>query len=798
MKKNLYKKIIDECSAYPSIERIILYLNNEPLTDPYIIERINYAKEKVPWASVHILTNGSLLTENLTDKLINSKLDWIGISFHGIKKETIETAMGINYKIALNRILNFIDKAKEKRDVKDFIMVTFLRHKHLTMEEKDETMKFWQNRDIERISYFDGPISRAGNVMSLPQVRHKNIEGCTTIWANEMIHIVENGDIVLCCMDWKREIILGNVKNQSIYTIWNSDSYSEIRDKRDGKTASGANFICKRCEAAIPQKILKNSPGVLNKDKKPDILLLICPTWGVNMPPLGISYLYSYLLRNGYKTIIYDINMEMFSETSYKNLWMMQNYRVWNNGTLFENNIIALFGEKIDFYVDKILSQDTRIIGFSVNAGNLLFSIELAKRIKEKDRNKIIIFGGPHSKWFKTDINYLEKYKDVYRGFSPGLVDIFVIGEGEKPLLKILDCFKNNAKINNIPNTILFKNNKYIFSGEENFIENLDNLPFPDFNWTDLIKYINLKLPILMSRGCIRQCAFCNDTFVSAKYRCRSAENVLEEIKLRLDKNKVNNFEFCDLMLNSNSTELDKMCELIIKEKIDIHWAGQAAIKKDMNQELLIKMKRAGCTAVTYGIESFSNRVLASMKKPYIYDDIERILRETKEADIPAYINIITGFPGEGEEEFNETAEGIKECSKYIRGISSLAPCLITLGSFLQLNLENYGIVFPNVDGYFTWYSKDGNNYGLRKKRAKTILSIVSRLNLPVGVVNLYDEQNDFKLNSLERKIENLEPKRDRHNIFKLSILSFLFSYTFFYITYFWLFKKLKRRSLLG
>lgn len=251
MDEILFRRIIDETSQHSEVERIILYLNNEPLTDPYLIERITYAKEKVPWASVHILTNGSLLTEELVDKLINSKLDWVGISLHGMKKETIEKTMGIDYDLTVRRVLNFVEKARVKRNIKDFIMITFLRHKYLTLEEKEDVIKFWHNQGIERISYFDGPISRAGNVKGLPRVRHNKIHGCNSIWANEMVHIVEGGDVILCCMDWKRDIILGNIRKNSIYEIWNSEQYHCVRDKRDGKIDSKDDFICKSCEAAV-------------------------------------------------------------------------------------------------------------------------------------------------------------------------------------------------------------------------------------------------------------------------------------------------------------------------------------------------------------------------------------------------------------------------------------------------------------------------------------------------------------------------------------------------------------------
>ena len=251
MDRGLFHKIIDECSEYENIERIILYLNNEPLTDPHLVERINYAKEKVPWASVHILSNGSLLTDDLSDNLVNSRLDWIGFSIHGVTKKTFEAAMGLDYDSTFQRVLRFIDRAKEKRNSKDFIMITFLRHAYLTLEEKEAAIKFWSDKGIERISYFDGPISRAGNVKNLPKVRHRKTQGCSTIWATEMIHIVENGDVVFCCMDWRREVVLGNINKQDIHEVWNSQLYDVMRDRRDGRRESGESFICKRCEAAI-------------------------------------------------------------------------------------------------------------------------------------------------------------------------------------------------------------------------------------------------------------------------------------------------------------------------------------------------------------------------------------------------------------------------------------------------------------------------------------------------------------------------------------------------------------------
>jgi len=245
-----YKKIIDEASNH-DVERILLYLMNEPLMDKDIVSKINYAKEKNPKAIVHIVSNSSLLNEKLSMDLINSKLDYIEFSVLAHRKETYKKTMNLNFDKTMKEILDFIKIARMQNKGDDYIHIKITRTPGLlSNEEKDEMINFWRNVGIKNINYFDMPTNRAGNVSFLPKVKHNSVKGCESIWANEMIHILYNGDVILCCMDWKREIVLGNVKKESIYQIWNGEKYKKIRKMVNGKIESPPNFICKRCEAA--------------------------------------------------------------------------------------------------------------------------------------------------------------------------------------------------------------------------------------------------------------------------------------------------------------------------------------------------------------------------------------------------------------------------------------------------------------------------------------------------------------------------------------------------------------------
>ena len=245
-----YKKIIDEASNY-DIKRILLYLMNEPLMDKGIVSKVNYAKEKNPKAIVHIVSNGSLLNKKLIKDLINSKLDYIEFSVLANRKETYRETMHLDFDKTTKEILNFIKMARTQSKGEDYININITRTPGLLSdEEKDKMINFWRNAGIKNINYFDMPTSRAGNVPFLPKIKKNSVHGCNSIWANDMIHILYNGDVILCCMDWKREVVLGNIKTQSIYDVWNGEKYNRARKMRDGIIESPSNFICKRCEAA--------------------------------------------------------------------------------------------------------------------------------------------------------------------------------------------------------------------------------------------------------------------------------------------------------------------------------------------------------------------------------------------------------------------------------------------------------------------------------------------------------------------------------------------------------------------
>lgn len=250
MSDELFAKITDECSKYPHIERIMPYLMNEPLTDNKIAERINLIKKKNPNAWVHFLSNGALLDSKTSDKILNSSINQICFSVYGVNPKTYNKVMGLDMEKVIDNILNFVEKAKQAGKFKQYVMITFFKWEGLAEKEAQAAVEFWQSHGITEISVFDGPISRAGNVKNIKGPKKQKIKGCNSIWCDDMMHILYNGDVVLCCMDWRRTTVVGNVFKSSLYDIWHSAKYRTLREKVMGLVPSEEAFLCKSCESS--------------------------------------------------------------------------------------------------------------------------------------------------------------------------------------------------------------------------------------------------------------------------------------------------------------------------------------------------------------------------------------------------------------------------------------------------------------------------------------------------------------------------------------------------------------------
>ncbi|MCZ7586953.1 MAG: radical SAM protein [Deltaproteobacteria bacterium] len=256
MSDDLYARLVDEVKTFPKLERVLLYLMNEPLLDKKLPKRIEMMRRAAPQTEIYIITNGILLDEDLGERLIDSGLSWLGISIHAIDDATYKAVTGrADFDKIRPRLERFMERALAARG-ENFVQVNITKMRpHVTDEEFERAAAHWRSVGVSRVDLDDGYISRAGNVpvFGHERVRTLRTSGCQTIWAYRMAHVLFNGDVVPCCMDWRRKVKFGNVLEAGgLLNVWRGAGREGFLDKLGSGDELPPDFLCVSCEDAIP------------------------------------------------------------------------------------------------------------------------------------------------------------------------------------------------------------------------------------------------------------------------------------------------------------------------------------------------------------------------------------------------------------------------------------------------------------------------------------------------------------------------------------------------------------------
>lgn len=445
------------------------------------------------------------------------------------------------------------------------------------------------------------------------------------------------------------------------------------------------------------------------------VALVICPQSNPDKPPLSLAYLAAYLLERHIEVICFDFNIDLYfrSNSEGKNLWNSTMDIVWTNESRY-NSMNLVDDSVIQSWVEEIEQAAPQIIGFSLLSTNIYSTLKLAKRIKVRNNKVKVIFGGP----------------EVYRVYGCDNHEIFdyadalILGEGEESLYKAV-LYMSNGKIEPDEGIIIRKDNTLLGSDKSNLIYTIDDIPFPYYEGFTLHKYKEKgqQLPLIFSRGCVGKCAFCFERVYWKKFRCRSADNVIEEVKEIRKRYGIWCFALNDSLMNGNMQFLSEFCDRVISEDIKVEWWGMARINNQMTEQFLAKMVRAGCRQIAYGIESGSQKVLNLMRKGYNVSIIDEILRNTCKVGIKPGISLMLGFPGEEEEDFQQTCELIKRNGQYL-SYANISTLGIEPLTDIYKDRIKMGIDFKNS---VNWETEDRrNNYQIRMERARKLSEVVS------------------------------------------------------------------------
>jgi radical SAM superfamily enzyme YgiQ (UPF0313 family) len=285
------------------------------------------------------------------------------------------------------------------------------------------------------------------------------------------------------------------------------------------------------------------------------------------------------------------------------------------------------------------------IVAISSTSQDYAQAIKIARSMKQKNRNTVMVLGGHH-------ITYLPE--TLTEDF-----DIGVRGEGEQTFLDLISYFQKNGfvlipeKLKKIPG-VIFRENGNLMATEKRPLLDLDALPHPDRK-SGGAQYI------FTSRGCPFKCSFCSSSAFWEKTRFFSANYVVEEIEQLLQQFPgMKQVPIWDDLFIADKKRLMKIIDLAeakgINKKVNFSFSVRANLVDD---EMCIALKRLNVVGVAFGAESGSDRILKLMNKGAAVQQNQKALDLLQTYGIPVMCSFIVGWPTETEEEMCKTFEFI-------------------------------------------------------------------------------------------------------------------------------------------
>lgn len=403
-------------------------------------------------------------------------------------------------------------------------------------------------------------------------------------------------------------------------------------------------------------------------------IVLIYPRFPIEFKlniPIGLLHLGTYLKNNGFEVRIVDCTVQ----PRYKEI------------------------------IEKEI-RDATCIGISLMTAQIPHAREISRFIKGDLRCKaLLIFGGVHPTLYPK--------KTIQEEF----IDYVVVGEGELPLLSILNTVKKNdaGAINNISGLVyLDKNGSVCMNSCQ---EAFDYAQMPPFDYSLLDKKIldaykeeGNYFPLLTSRGCPYRCAFCiNVVTKNIKWRGFDAERAVFEIE-RLVGMGFRKIWFWDENFFVNKKRLLDMIDLLSQKNISFegYVAGRADYISDgyLNADLLNRIKNCGFVRMGFGFESGSQRILDYLQKDITTEQIVNASLKCSQAGIRVSASFMIGVPAETKADIRKTVEIIGKISQVCQRFGVNGPQFYRPypGSKLYQDCLKAGWIEPNT--FAEWSSR--------------------------------------------------------------------------------------------
>jgi hypothetical protein len=427
-----------------------------------------------------------------------------------------------------------------------------------------------------------------------------------------------------------------------------------------------------------------DKPEAMNEPENRDILLILPPCIGHphRFDSLGVAYLVAALRRAGLAAgsvnlsrLFYQLDRDLYhwtyDQTSLESLYPKG---VWGDDPAYLERLLRGRPDRLtlarlagfaDLAAEKIRAAAPRVVGMSVLQSNVLLAAMIAKRLQ---RAAIPVLAGGPAAW--------EPHLQAFL-FRHG-VRCIVTGEAEVVLPRLVGDYRRARRLPPVGT---------IVAGQP--VPDLDSLPFPDFDSARGLGW----MPVAASRGCVCRCHFCEESRFFAGIRWRTPSKVVDEIEHNRDRFCARGVQFHDSLINFDDAWLERLCRQLQERLCAFEWQAFAR-PVGLPGTLLERIRQSGCTALHFGIEHFSQRMSEALGKNLDVADAERVIERTAAHGVTVKVLIITGVPGETEEDHRANLAALERLMRRHPKFVDFAanPLMVTPHSLYFRRPEKFGI----------------------------------------------------------------------------------------------------------
>ena len=317
-----------------------------------------------------------------------------------------------------------------------------------------------------------------------------------------------------------------------------------------------------------------------------------------------------------------------------------------------------------------LTKYNPEVLGLSVPfPGNLLGALRIAETSKSTSPHMKVIMGGGY---VNTELRSLSDARIF------DLIDYMTFDDGEKPLEHLFEYIQKGE--GELLRTMYRKDGKVVNVSSPNLFDvKFKNLDAPSFKGLEMNRYISMMETInpmqrlwsdgrwnkmILAHGCYwKKCTFCDVSLdYIGRYESDSALSVVDKMETIMKQTGVNGFHFVDEAAPPNL--LKSMSEEILKRGLKVRWWGNIRFDPYFTAEVTALMQKAGCIAVTGGIEVASDRVLKLIDKGISIEKVATTTKNFKSAGIFVHAYLMYGFPTQTMQETIDSLEVVRNLFK--------------------------------------------------------------------------------------------------------------------------------------